>query len=120
MYRNPVIVLYPVQYIHALVSSKSWNRRPNSFLPDVVHRCLMVGFRCLPRSLYAANFFSSSSQMDPLAMVKCCSMSACAACLYPFVNGDLLVCCCVYILGVGVGALGSLRVPPLGVGMYKL
>uniref|UniRef100_A0A7S4AUE3 Uncharacterized protein n=1 Tax=Pseudo-nitzschia australis TaxID=44445 RepID=A0A7S4AUE3_9STRA len=97
-----------------------WKRCLNSFSLDVVHLCLILAFGCLLSSLYAANFFNSSSQMDLPAIVKCCNMRACVACLYPFVNGDVFVVCCVYVLGVGVWALGSCRVAPLGVGMYKL
>ena len=102
-----------------LVSRNPWNRRPNSFSPDVVHRRRIDGFGCLLKSLYAANFFNSSSQMDPPAMAKCCNINACNAPLYPLVNGDVVV-----VLGgtggVGVGRCVCLCVAPFGVGIYKL
>ena len=62
-----------------LVSKNPWNNLPNSFSPDVVHRRQIDGSGCLLKSLYAANFFNSSSQMEPPAMAKCCNTSACDA-----------------------------------------
>ena len=76
----------------------------------------MALFGCLISSLYAAILFNVSSHMDPPAYAKCCTISACAALLYPLENGDGgcfgvgLVCtagCACRLVGavLGVGML---------------
>ena len=88
----------------------------------MVHQSRIVGLGCLLRFLYAANFFNSSSHMEPPVIVTCCTTSTCDARLYPPVY-LLALCAVLWCLSVGlcVGlVLGCIMCDPWGLVVWDV